>query len=96
MHATDSMLRFEPATLTPLSLEEPAGSNLKVLMADYERTLILHALAESGGHQRRAAASLGLLPTTLLEKMKRLGIRRTRQEYGVVSRTAIHLAAERS
>jgi DNA-binding NtrC family response regulator len=47
---------------------------LKVLMEDYERRLILSALAVSRGHQRRAAASLGVLPTTLLEKMKRLGI----------------------
>jgi DNA-binding NtrC family response regulator len=48
---------------------------LKALMEDYERQLILHALAEAGGHQRRAARSLGLLPTTLCEKMKRLGLR---------------------
>jgi DNA-binding NtrC family response regulator len=48
---------------------------LKAMMEDYERRLILHALAEAGGHQRRAAASLGLLPTTLCEKMKRLGLR---------------------
>ena len=41
----------------------------------YERALILTALAASGGNQRRAARSLGLLPTTLNEKMKRLGLR---------------------
>jgi len=41
---------------------------------DYERRLILEALEESGGHRRRAAAALGLLPSTLHEKMKRLGI----------------------
>jgi DNA-binding NtrC family response regulator len=40
----------------------------------YERRLILEALEEAGGHRRRAAALLGLLPTTLHEKMKRLGI----------------------
>ncbi len=48
---------------------------LKALMQEYERDLIVAALAEAGGHQRRAAASLGLLPTTLSEKMKRLGLR---------------------
>jgi len=51
---------------------------LKSLMADYERRLILEALDASGWHQRRAAARLCVLPTTLLEKMKRLGIRRAR------------------
>ena len=52
--------------------------SLKTLMAEYERGLILDALDASGWHQRRAAARLGILPTTLLEKMKRLGIRRAR------------------
>ncbi len=53
-------------------------TSLKTLMAEYERSLILDALDASGWHQRRAAARLGILPTTLLEKMKRLGIRRAR------------------
>jgi len=51
--------------------------DLKSLMDDYERKLILLALDAAGGHQRRAAASLGLLPSTLSQKMKRLGVRRT-------------------
>ena len=38
------------------------------------------ALLAEGGNQRRAAAALGLLPTTLHEKMKRLGL--LRREYG--------------
>jgi len=50
--------------------------DLKGLLDDYERKLILLALDASGGHQRRAAASLGLLPSTLSQKMKRLGVRR--------------------
>ena len=48
--------------------------SLKDMMAEYERTLIVQALVGSAGHQRRAAAILGILPTTLHEKMKRLGI----------------------
>jgi DNA-binding NtrC family response regulator len=48
--------------------------SLKVMMAEYERALIVQALIGSAGHQRRAAAILGILPTTLHEKMKRLGI----------------------
>jgi DNA-binding NtrC family response regulator len=48
----------------------------KTRVADFERGLIEEALQASAGHQRRAAARLGLLPTTLHEKMKRLGLRR--------------------
>jgi DNA-binding NtrC family response regulator len=48
--------------------------DLKQLLENYERTLILQALAAATGHQRRAASALGILPTTLHEKMKRLGI----------------------
>jgi DNA-binding NtrC family response regulator len=48
--------------------------SLKQLMADYERSIILGALAAAGGNQRRAARALSVLPTTLCEKMKRLGI----------------------
>ena len=54
---------------------QQAGS-LKALMDAYERQLILAALGAAAGNQRRAARALGLLPTTLHEKMKRLGIRR--------------------
>ena len=53
----------------------PAPRRLKELVDDYERELILKALAESGGHQRRAARALGVLPTTLNEKMRRLNLR---------------------
>ncbi len=45
---------------------------LKDLLADYERQLILEALAATRGNQRRAAVALGVLPTTLHEKLKRL------------------------
>jgi len=49
-------------------------TDLRALLEQREREIILAALAEFGGHQRRAAAALGLLPSTLCEKMKRLGI----------------------
>lgn len=51
-----------------------ASLNLKALLEAYERQLIQTALSAAAGNQRRAAASLGLLPTTLHEKMKRLGL----------------------
>jgi DNA-binding NtrC family response regulator len=52
--------------------------NLKALLDSYERQLIETALLATNGNQRRAAANLGLLPTTLHEKMKRLGLIRPR------------------
>jgi len=48
--------------------------SLKAMLDAYERQLIETALAAAQGNQRRAAASLGLLATTLHEKMKRLGL----------------------
>lgn len=55
-----------------ISPAEPRG--LKARVNEFERQIILDALRSAGGNKRRAAASLGVLPTTLHEKMKRLGI----------------------
>lgn len=69
MHATQEALGY------------PVGRvSLKTLLDAYERQLIETALLATAGNQRRAAASLGLLPTTLHEKMKRLGIPRISRE----------------
>jgi hypothetical protein len=46
--------------------------SLVALTQAFERVLILAALEAAGGHQRRAAGFLGVLPTTLNEKLKRL------------------------
>ena len=55
---------------------EPAPQEgLKERVAAYERRLIMEALFHARGNQRRAAAALGCLPTTLNEKMRRLGLR---------------------
>ncbi len=43
----------------------------------YEADLIRCALTRTGGRQRRAAALLGIKPTTLHEKMKRYGMIQT-------------------
>ena len=48
--------------------------DLKTLVEEFERGIIVSALQATGGNQRRAAFALGLLPTTLHEKMKRLGL----------------------
>ncbi len=76
----------EPKGSRPVDGAETQRPGLKQLVADYERRLILNALDASGGHQRRAAALLGVLPTTLLEKMKRLGIHRTRSMENILPR----------
>jgi two-component system response regulator PilR (NtrC family) len=61
-----------------LALPEPArssnGFSFKEAVSSYERQLILRALANAGGVQKRAAELLKLKPTTLHEMMKRLGI----------------------
>jgi DNA-binding NtrC family response regulator len=51
-------------------------TDLPSLLGAYERSLVLWALAKSGGRQRDAARLLGVQPTTLNEKMKRLGLTR--------------------
>ena len=52
---------------------------LRNLMNTYERRLIEEALRATSGNQRRAALALGVLPTTLHEKMKRLGLVKRRR-----------------
>jgi DNA-binding NtrC family response regulator len=56
---------------------------LRVMLEAYERRLIEEALAAASGNQRRAARALGVLPTTLHEKMKRLGLLRRPSPLGV-------------
>jgi DNA-binding NtrC family response regulator len=51
-------------------------ATLKDLVDAYERHVIEDALRATSGNQRRAALALGVLPTTLHEKMKRLGLLR--------------------
>ena len=65
-------------TLPDTEPAAPSPRGLKELVEEYERALILKALADSGGHQRRAARALGVLPTTLNEKMRRLNLRAPR------------------
>ncbi len=56
-----------------------SGPSLKTLVDSYERRIIEEALRSADGNQRRAARALGVLPTTLHEKMKRLGLIRREQ-----------------
>jgi two-component system response regulator PilR (NtrC family) len=52
----------------------PPGMEFYDAVARYERQLIENALRRSNGVQKQAAELLGLKPTTLNEKIKRLGI----------------------
>ena len=55
-------------------LSSGSSATLKSMLESYERELIEGALEAASGNQRRAARALGVLPTTLHEKMKRLGL----------------------
>lgn len=59
-----------------------SNRGLREMLREYERQLIVAALTAADGNQRRAAETLGVLPSTLCEKMKRLGIR-SRTVYAV-------------
>lgn len=66
------------AAINPSSSLPPAGADgLAARVAEFERQLIAAALAESGGSQTLAAGRLGVRKTTLHEKIKRLGLRRS-------------------
>jgi DNA-binding NtrC family response regulator len=60
------------------SATKPTRS-LKSRVEAYERRLIMAALTRTGGNQQRAALMLGVRPTTLNEKLRRLGIGVLRQ-----------------
>ena len=63
---------------------ETSRPGLKALLEGYEKSLILEALQAAGGHQRHTAARLGILATTLHEKMKRLGLLRPHRREALV------------
>ena len=66
----DVLQRAALPTITRL----PHGVRLTEAVLRYERDLIEAALRKTGGIQKKAAEILGLKPTTLNEKIKRLGI----------------------
>ncbi len=59
---------------------------LRDMVSSFEKSLIVAALQAAGGSHKRAAVALGIVPTTLQERLKRLGLthrppeRRTRRE----------------
>jgi DNA-binding NtrC family response regulator len=78
LHAIEATAAVEAgearaAVLPPVG-EGPAFDERMDLL---ERTLLEAGLARTGGCRRKAAALLGLLPSTLCEKLKRLGLAAT-------------------
>ena len=57
-----------------------APLNLPHALLAYERSLVLWALAQSRGQQKAAARLLGIRPSTLNAKMKRMAISRPHEE----------------
>jgi len=53
----------------------PEGVDLSRALSDFERELIESAMKRAGGVQKKAASLLGVKPTTLNEKIKRLKTR---------------------
>jgi DNA-binding NtrC family response regulator len=65
-------VRPEPARLAPGLI---APLQLRALLAEAEAAFIAEALAATGGTIAQSARMLGLKRTTLIEKMKRMGLR---------------------
>jgi DNA-binding NtrC family response regulator len=57
-------------------LAPPAAGTLREQVAAFERSLIARALEETGGNQSEAARRLGLTRVTLIDKLKRHGLRK--------------------
>jgi DNA-binding NtrC family response regulator len=73
LHAIEATAAVEEhEARTPLLPPLGEGLGFDERVALLERSLLDAALARTGGCRRRAAALLGLLPTTLCEKLKRL------------------------
>ncbi len=64
----------QDSRIKPLEIGEQ-GINLKETLEELETRLILEALRKANGVKQKAAALLGLNRTTLIEKMKKKGIR---------------------
>jgi len=75
------------ATFLPLVRVGGEGLSLDTVMADYEGKMLLQALESTAWVKTRAAELLKIKRTTLIEKMKRLGIPLKRNGLGRLSQT---------
>jgi DNA-binding NtrC family response regulator len=81
------------ATPMPLIRVGDEGVSLDAIMADYEEKMLLQALDNAGWVKTRAAELLKIKRTTLIEKMKRLGIPLKKNGHGRTSED-LHAAPE--
>jgi DNA-binding NtrC family response regulator len=72
------------ATPMPLIRVGDEGVSLDAIMAEYEEKMLLQALDNAGWVKTRAAELLKIKRTTLIEKMKRLGIPLKKNGHGRV------------
>lgn len=70
--ATDSV---RPVTPPAAAGGTAQGSSLRQRLENFERDLLREALAEARDNQSQAARTLETTRTTLIDKMKRLGIK---------------------
>ena len=68
---------LQPAPLEVTAPDISEDMPLRDRVDTYEKEIILAALKRTGGNQKKAAELLAVNPTTLSEKLKRLGIRET-------------------
>ncbi len=68
----DWIARNKPISPSRIELGK---KSYRELLEEFERTLILKALQEAGGVQKKAAELLGMNPSTLNMAMKRLGLK---------------------
>jgi two-component system response regulator AtoC len=61
---------------SPESAPQAGTGTLREQVAAFERSLIARALEETGGNQSEAARRLGLTRVTLIDKLKRHGLRK--------------------
>lgn len=61
-------------TLPVSEPENPTGINLEKMMGRVEQMLIQEALRQSGGNKAKAASSLGIPRTTLVYKLRSIGV----------------------
>ena len=67
--------RLEVYERDPVGPQKERALDLRTRLEEYERELVISALEACAMNQVLAAKVLGVLPTTLSEKMKRLGLR---------------------
>jgi transcriptional regulator with GAF, ATPase, and Fis domain len=59
--------------LDHLPAEIRSGEQVRSRLDDWQKQMILLAMSEAGGHQRRAAQRLGISPRTLSRRLKQYG-----------------------